>query len=794
MDAIGAGADPDRDQRPSGIDEEDLPALLHSAVRKAVDCADAVAAVVYLLTADGNDLRAAVIGGSPPPIFAIPGRMSLEADYASAAAVRTGAVTVLARGRPTDPAVEGVPAYPYTITAVPLNGDGHRFGALAVVRSEEDTPFDGADLARLVGFADRLGQALAGLLRRRIAVDPGPLPLIVPVYRDRPADPREHGWGVPGAPGSTGTSMMYPVRWLADLLNRATGMDDIMAAARCCLVEPFRARTMVLACADEGRLWVVGHYGASSVLVRELHGSRLHTRTPAALAVTGHLVVVRPEPTASTTPTGEDTARAGPRAAADDLEHGTEAYLPLSGDRRLKMALDGTEEIRGVCCLAFAGDRYFSPDERAVLGMMAGTLGAAVRRLELGARRQALAERLQKSLLPRVLEEFPRLDVTARYLPAAAGEVGGDWYDLIPVSGARVVLAVGDVEGHTIDGAAVMGQVRTAVAAYATEGHRPAVIIDRTRTLLAELGTELLVTCCLVALDTADGTAEVALAGHPAPLLLGTDGSLVPLDAPANVPLGVADQGSFASREHTLEPGSVLILYSNGLGPLESADAGFRTSTGAEGPGTSSADLEQLADRLLADAGSGAERRDDAVVLLARYNGTADGQVHTGRMSIQRHDLGGVQDARRFVDRLLTSWDLAALSDDAQLLVSEVVTNALIHAGSDVDLRMRAFSDHVRMEVRDFASQPPVPYPFAASDEGAAEAEHGRGLFLVEALTRAWNSSPNGRGKTVWLEMAVPRGGTSTPRGAGAPRGGGPGGARRPHRPTRPATRVVGGA
>jgi anti-sigma regulatory factor (Ser/Thr protein kinase) len=166
--------------------------------------------------------------------------------------------------------------------------------------------------------------------------------------------------------------------------------------------------------------------------------------------------------------------------------------------------------------------------------------------------------------------------------------------------------------------------------------------------------------------------------------------------------------------------------------------------------------VEQLADRLLASCESPDGRRDDAVLLLARYEGSTDGETHTGRMSIQGHDLNGVKDARHFVDGLLGSWGLAEVSDDVQLLVSEVVTNALIHAGSDVDLRMRAFPDHVRVEVRDFASQPPVPYPFAASDEGVAEAEHGRGLFLVEALARAWNSSPNGRGKTVWLEVAVP--------------------------------------
>ena len=96
------------------------------------------------------------------------------------------------------------------------------------------------------------------------------------------------------------------------------------------------------------------------------------------------------------------------------------------------------------------------------------------------------------------------------------------------------------------------------------------------------------------------------------------------------------------------------------------------------------------------------------------------------------------------------------MSDDLQLVTSEVVTNALIHAGSDVDVRLRAFADHVRLEVRDSDSNPPVPSPFSLSEEGNSQAEHGRGLFLVEALARAWNTSPNGRGKTVWLDVPIP--------------------------------------
>jgi anti-sigma regulatory factor (Ser/Thr protein kinase) len=108
------------------------------------------------------------------------------------------------------------------------------------------------------------------------------------------------------------------------------------------------------------------------------------------------------------------------------------------------------------------------------------------------------------------------------------------------------------------------------------------------------------------------------------------------------------------------------------------------------------------------------------------------------------------------VDDRLNSWGLAEVSDTLRLIVSEIVTNALIHAGSDVDVRLRAFADHVRLEVRDSDSNPPVPSPLALSEEENARAEHGRGLLIVEALSGQWNTSPNGRGKTVWLDVAVP--------------------------------------
>jgi GAF domain-containing protein len=720
---------------------------------------DVAAAAVYLLTEDRGELRAVVIGGAPPSIFSVPGRMNLDAPYASSRALRSGHVEVLEDPDPVTIGSEYATAYPYIVASAPVEVERERVGALTVLRREDLGAYPGDELQLLKGLADRLGDALAPAAKAEEPLTTGHLPLVVPMFGRSTADRGTRTWGIPGAAGSAGSSMMYPLRRLADMLNQATDADQVMAAVRFCVMEAFKAQALALAFVDQGRLWVFGHSGNSSGVVRELHGRTLQAPVPAAQAVRDRRLLVVP---AQTDASGDDLIDAewsAEELGAVDAEHGTEVYLPLVGNPHVDLPFAPTQEIVGVCCLTFAEARDFVPDERALLTMMAGLMGAAVRRIELGSRRQALAERLQKSLLPRVLEEVPRLRTTARYLPATATpEVGGDWYDVIGLPEERVVLVVGDVEGHTIDSAAVMGQVRSALVAYATEGHRPAAIIDRTGRLLAELGTELLVTCCIVALDPVDGFAEVALAGHPAPLVRRADGHFAPLEAPANLPLGVAGAGAYESCEHRLETGDVLVLYSDGLAPADSAGATEQFGSECEACRHGlSTDLEDLADRLVARCPSPAERRDDAVLLLAQREGTRGGDApRAARMVIDRNDLGGVRAARIFVDNLLFSWGLQVASDDLQLIVSELVTNALIHAGSDVELRLRAFSGHVRVEVRDSASSPPVPSPFSVSDEGMAQAEHGRGLMLVGALARRWNTAPNGRGKTVWLEMAVP--------------------------------------
>lgn len=746
------------EQGPADVLDEELAATLHCAVRETAQRLSAVAAAVYLLTADGAEMRAAMIGGSPPAVHTLPGRVALDSFYASARALADGRVAFLAEPDPRTEPGEGEMAYPcpypYTVASVPLEEGGRRFGSLTVLRAEDQGGYGGDDCERLGRIGDRLTVSLAGLLDGGAAITPGRVPVMVPVFDSGPpAGPaNEVLWGVPGVAGSVGLSLMYPLQRLADVLNRAMAMDHVTAAAELCVMAPFRARAIVLASAAEGRFWVLGHSGDSSGLVRDLHGSGLHARTHAARAMQGHALFAP----------GGPVPPAGGLGHADVPSHAA-AWLPLIGSRHVvDLPIAGRDDIVGICCLAFHGPRTFAAEERAVLTMMAGLLGSAVRRIDLSAKRQALAVGMQKRLLPPTLAAVPRLTITARYQPAqTAGEAGGDWYDVITMPDGRVMLVIGDVEGHTMESAAVMGQLRSAVIAYATEGHGPSALLERTGALLSRLGTELLATCCAVALDTDDGVAEVALGGHPAPLVRLPDGTVRTLRAPANVPLGLPAETHYRDQDYALPAGSVLMLYSDGLPGAD--HAGALLGTAGREAGT---DLEGFADRLLGDTPGPRNRRDDAALLLARYEGADDGGApRTGHLSIQQRDLRGVREARGFVRDRLCGWGLADMAEDFELVTSEVVTNALIHAGSDVDVRLRVSDDRVRLEVRDSDSAPPVPSAYSLSAEGSSRAEHGRGLFLVDALARTWNTSPSGRGKTVWLEMDIPDAESRVPAG-----------------------------
>ncbi|MFJ1998667.1 ATP-binding SpoIIE family protein phosphatase [Streptomyces asiaticus] len=743
MPPAAGNGEPYRSPPSPPSDAAAFEALLADALRQAILDLDSITGIVYLMEENGEWLRAAMIGGTPPAIFAMPERMTLDAPYASSTACRTGTVMVFGEPvvRADDPGLARVVPFPYAVASTPLHAHGSRFGALTLIRIPSRVGLMSDEKRqRLRGIGDRLARNLAPLTEHCLPLPNTATPVLLPVFSSDSRQPcgQTTVWGVSDAPGSSGMTLMYQLHKLSAALNQATETHDVVVAARSRLMHPYRAQSLILNIVSDGRLWVAGHCGIASHHLRQFHGSSSDSPTPVADAVHGRDPLLFP-----------DRARllAAYPGAPDDGQRAW-AFLPLRS----------SGNPVGVCCLGFAEERVFEPEEQAVMMMMADLLGQALDRARLSEREHALAESLQRGLLPRILRDLPEMITTARYLPARPTVgAGGDWYDGITLPDGRICLMVGDVEGHGVESSAVMGQLRSAVLAYARENHGPAAILTRTSQLLAELDTELLATCCCVRMDVADGSAEVALAGHPAPLVRRPDGHVDTLDAPADVPLGVHSATPYRAYETTLTPGSMLLLYTDGLTPRQSSEAvaGVRTLLAA-GSRDNERNLEGLADRLIASTPKPPERHDDAVLLLARYErATLDSHHRISRMEIQRHDLQGVRATRAFMRDNLRSWGRDAMTDDLELMASEVVTNALIHADSDVELRLREYPDHVRLEVRDSDVSPPVPSSLSTVEEENAQAEHGRGLIIVDGLATAWGSSPSGRGKTVWLELST---------------------------------------
>lgn len=413
------------------------------------------------------------------------------------------------------------------------------------------------------------------------------------------------------------------------------------------------------------------------------------------------------------------------------------AVLPLPADGR----------IVGMCLIGWEEEHPFGPEERSLLTATAGLVGQALVRAHALDAGHELATMLQRSLLPRKLPTLPGGVAVARYLPATMGlEVGGDWYDVIPLSDGHVGLVIGDVEGHSAGAATIMGQMRTAIRAYAVEGHPPDVVVSHANRLLLGMETDLFATCCYVDLDMEEGIAWFVRAGHLPPLLRYPDGSTEALSVEGGPPLGVAAEGEFPLTEVGLTPGTVLALLTDGL--VESATLRLEDGIGRvrELLATADpADAGRLADELLGDA---KRRDDDVAVLVLRYDGMRVRPTRV-RWTVWRLP-DAVMHARRFTARTLRSWNVTAELDVALLVVSELVTNAIAHTQGEVRLDLTLAADRLRIAVNDASPRSPVK---PASVDW--EATGGRGLLLVEAMSASWGSVPLSGGKQVWSEVAL---------------------------------------
>jgi anti-sigma regulatory factor (Ser/Thr protein kinase) len=447
--------------------------------------------------------------------------------------------------------------------------------------------------------------------------------------------------------------------------------------------------------------------------------------------------------------------------ARADLDQRARGYFPLVfGGRTV-----------GCCTIEFtAAQQPLSAVETALLTLMLEQVAQSLGRARSHEVEHVLTRRIQRSLLPGSPPHIPEAVTTARYFSATEGvAVGGDWYDVLNLPEGRIGLVVGDVEGHNLDATALMGQLRSVVRAYAAEGHDPAIVLERSNRLLSGLDTGLFATCCCVWVDVATGAARIASAGHPGPFL-GHGRDVVRPELEVGPPLGVDARATYRDAVVELCPGSVTALFTDGL--LNARRLGYEAALQQLADllaDNSGEELEVLADAMVGGYRSQEALGDDAALVLMRYEGgPSHDRARVARMSVQRHDLHGVGHARRFLEGVLRGWDLLSALDDLEILVSEVVTNALIHAHSEVDLRLRAYPDRIRVEVRDSDPYPPVPTALLDDEARNVEAESGRGLLIVEALASAWGSSPAGRGKTTWFEIGVP---ADTPKARESVRG-----------------------
>ncbi|MER5221791.1 SpoIIE family protein phosphatase [Streptomyces flaveus] len=422
--------------------------------------------------------------------------------------------------------------------------------------------------------------------------------------------------------------------------------------------------------------------------------------------------------------------------ALADVGPGGLAVLPLPAGGHMA----------GACLIGWDTPRDFGPDERALLTASAGLAGQALMRAHAFDAEHELVGTLQRTLLPRRLPTLPGAVAVARYLPTTAGlEVGGDWYDVIPLPDNHVALVIGDVQGHNAGAATLMGQMRTALRAYAVEGHPPDVVVSHANRLLVDMETDLFATCAYVDVDMEEGMAWCVRAGHLPPLLRHPDGSTEIVVTEGGPPLGVVTQADFPMTGIPLRPGALLALTTDGL--VESAELDLEDGLRRMADQMAASDpahLGLVADALLTYA----NRSDDVALLLMRYDGMAL-RPERESWTVWRVPQA-VGHARRFTKRTLRAWDVTQQTDAILLVVSELVTNALVHTDGQVRLDLTLINNRFRVAVADISPRTPIK-PTSIG----WEATGGRGILLVEALSAAWGTVPVSGGKQVWSEIAL---------------------------------------
>ncbi|MFE7773461.1 SpoIIE family protein phosphatase [Streptomyces sp. NPDC057445] len=426
------------------------------------------------------------------------------------------------------------------------------------------------------------------------------------IAADRPdAGPGSFGRPGPGgtfaSPVDRATALYRPVA-LAIALTEAVTARQVSAVVTEELLPAFGGRQLAIYVLHERHLYLAWETGFPPGFLTPFEGVGLDARLPGVETLaTGRPIFFE---------SMQQLAAAYPGIPLD-ASVGARAFLPLITSGRPV----------GSCILGFDQPRAFVPEERTVLTALAGLIAQALERARRYDTEAALARGLQDALLPHRLPTIENVETVGRYLPGTQGmDVGGDWYDVIETD-RGLALVIGDVQGHGVAAAAIMGQLRSAVRAFALAGLEPERVVRGTNRLLSDLDPAQFATCCYVRLDPKTGAAQAVRAGHPQPLLRRPDGRTEVLDLPGGLILGVDAQETYPVSELTVEPGAVLALFTDGLieRPGRDTDIGIeRLRSALARAGTST--VADVADRLIREARQSPDRPDDiALLLTARW-------------------------------------------------------------------------------------------------------------------------------------------------------------------------------
>ncbi|MFF9488842.1 SpoIIE family protein phosphatase [Streptomyces sp. NPDC014676] len=389
---------------------------------------------------------------------------------------------------------------------------------------------------------------------------------------------------------------------LAGALTETVGVEDVVRLVAAEVVPAVGGQGLVILGSRAGRLRVLGHRGyADARVVERFDGMPLSEPTPGSQVLRSGVPAFFES--------RKEIERLYPALLVNPSEFAAWAYLPLIASGRPV----------GTCVLSYAAPHHFTTEERAVLTNLAGLIAQALERALLYDVKHRLAHGLQEALLPHTLPSLAGIEAAARYLPATQGmEIGGDFYDLVPTQGMAAAV-IGDVQGHNVTAAGLMGQVRTAVRAYTAVGQAPEEVMRSTNRLLLDLGSELFASCLYLRLDPAHGRAVMSRAGHPPPLLRRPDGRVRVLDLAGGPLLGIDGSAAYPSTEVDLSPGSLLVLYTDGL--VESPGTDFEDAVAdlcRRLTDLGDLPLDDLADALVQHGADAENRLDDIALLLLR--------------------------------------------------------------------------------------------------------------------------------------------------------------------------------